>query len=86
MHAVACVQRGSPGWLACDPLAVAAAICPELVLEAEEVYCGVELHGKLTRGMSTFDWNRTLGLAPNVALVRRFDMPAFNAMMDASTD
>ena len=65
---------------------MAAAIRPGLVLEADEVYCAVELHGKLTRGMSTFDWNHTLGLPPNVALVRRLDMARFHAMMDASTD
>ena len=46
----------------------------------------MELHGELTRGMSTFDWNGTLGHKPNVALVRRIDMEGFGSMMDASTD
>ena len=52
----------------------------------QEHYCAVELHGSLTRGMSTFDWNKTLERAPNVALVRRVNLEGFNAMMDASTD
>ena len=54
--------------------------------EEEQLYCAVELHGGLTRGMSTFDWNGTLERKPNVALVRRIDMEGFGAMMDASTD
>ncbi|BDA41404.1 Pyrimidine-specific ribonucleoside hydrolase RihA [Coccomyxa sp. Obi] len=79
-------KRGLTGWIACDPLAVAVAIRPELIEEAEELYCAVELHGSLTRGMSTFDWNKTLGREPNVALVRKVNLEGFNAMMDASTD
>lgn len=82
---VTAVQRGLTGWIACDPLAVAVAIRPELIEEAEELYCAVELHGSLTRGMSTFDWNKTLGREPNVALVRKVNLEGFNAMMDAST-
>lgn len=80
------VQRGLTGWIACDPLAVAVAIRPELIEEAEELYCAVELHGTLTRGMSTFDWNKTLGREPNVSLVKKVNLEGFNALMDASTD
>lgn len=80
----ACVQRGSPGWIACDPLAVAVAIWPELIEEQETLYCAVELHGSLTRGMSTFDWNKSLSREPNVALVRKVNLDGFNEMMDAS--
>ena len=53
---------------------------------AQELYCAVELHGSLTRGMSTFDWNQTLERSPNVSLVKRINLEGFNAMMDASTD
>ena len=52
----------------------------------QELYCAVELHGTLTRGMSTFDWNQTLERSPNVSLVKRINLEGFNAMMDASTD
>lgn len=52
----------------------------------QELYCAVELHGSLTRGMSTFDWNKTLQRTPNVALVKRVNLEGFNAMMDASTN
>ena len=52
----------------------------------QELYCAVELHGSLTRGMSTFDWNKTLEHAPNVSLAKRVNLEGFNAMMDASTD
>ncbi|EIE25160.1 nucleoside hydrolase [Coccomyxa subellipsoidea C-169] len=79
-------KRGLTGWIACDPLAVAVAIRPELIEEAEELYCAVELHGTLTRGMSTFDWNKTLGREPNVSLVKKVNLDGFNALMDASTD
>jgi len=52
----------------------------------QDLYCAVELHGSLTRGMSTFDWNKTLERPPNVALVKRVNLAEFNAMMDSSTD
>ena len=55
-------------------------------LRLQELYCAVELHGSLTRGMSTFDWNKTLERKPNVALVQKVNLRGFNAMMDASTD
>ena len=62
--------------------------CPERAerLLLQELYCAVELHGSLTRGMSTFDWNKTLKHKPNVALVQKVNLHGFNAMMDASTD
>jgi inosine-uridine nucleoside N-ribohydrolase len=65
---------------------VAVAIRPELVEERATLYCAVELHGSLTRGMSTFDWNRALSREPNVSLVTKVNLAGFNAMMDASTD
>ena len=52
----------------------------------QDLYCAVELHGSLTRGMSTFDWNKTLERPPNVALVKCVNLAGFNAMMDSSTD
>lgn len=55
-------------------------------LRMQELYCAVELHGSLTRGMSTFDWNKTLEHKPNVTLVQKVNLRGFNAMMDASTD
>lgn len=55
-------------------------------MRLQELYCAVELHGSLTRGMSTFDWNKTLERKPNVALVQKVNLRGFNAMMDASTD
>ena len=71
---------------------VGSLLCPRMCpcihdsVYLQELYCAVELHGSLTRGMSTFDWNKTLERAPNVSLVKRVNLEGFNAMMDASTD
>ena len=49
----------APGWIACDPLAFAVAVCEEVLLAAEPQHCAVELQvgGRPVQG------RRTLGTA-----------------------
>ena len=58
----------------CDPLAVAMAIEPEVVLESQHVYATVELRGDVTRGQLVVDWRGHLSTTPNVELVTKLDV------------
>jgi len=62
-----------------------AVVDKSLVLETEEVFATVELHGKYTRGMMVVDWRNTLGKQPNVTLVHALDTikarPYFEKML-----
>ncbi|EFN51205.1 hypothetical protein CHLNCDRAFT_33132 [Chlorella variabilis] len=75
------------GWIACDPLAFALAVCDEALLAAEPKHCVVELQGSLTRGMSVFqEPGGEAALPANVLLVTDICMQRFQALMDAATD
>jgi inosine-uridine nucleoside N-ribohydrolase len=72
-------------WVACDPIAVAAACNgKELVTGETAVYCDVELHGNLTRGACVFDWEASLRCPCNVRLITKVDTTVFKRMLDAS--
>ncbi|KAL4857438.1 Pyrimidine-specific ribonucleoside hydrolase RihA [Chlorella vulgaris] len=77
----------SVGWIACDPLAVALAVCDDALLESEPKHCVVETKGTLTRGMSVFqDPGGKAALKANVLLVKSICMARFAALLDAATD
>ncbi len=79
-------QFPDTGVITCDPLAMAAALKPEVVASSQQVCCDVECQGSLTRGMSVIDWQEQWGKAANVVLVKEFDIPMFcQMMMDACT-
>ena len=61
-------------YYSCDPLAVAIAIDPSVVLESVRAYCTVELQGEYTRGQMVVDWRSHLNKAPNVELVLKLDI------------
>ncbi len=42
-----------------DPLAVAVAFCPEIVLKRYEKPCFIEIEGKYTKGMVVINWHWT---------------------------
>ena len=62
-------KRPEWGWVPCDPLALALAIDNSLIVESQQYFCEVELHGTQTRGMSVVDWYGQQEQAPNVTLV-----------------
>ncbi|KAI8474392.1 MAG: Inosine/uridine-preferring nucleoside hydrolase domain-containing protein [Monoraphidium minutum] len=74
------------GWSACDALAVAVALRPDIVRGTKEVFVDVELRGSLTRGMTVFDWHGVLRRAPNARLVAAVDEAAYRAMLLAALD
>ncbi|KAI3430533.1 hypothetical protein D9Q98_005126 [Chlorella vulgaris] len=82
-------QQREPGvgWIACDPLAVALAVCDDALLESEPKHCVVETKGTLTRGMSVFQSpGGKAALKANVLLVKSICMARFAALLDAATD
>jgi purine nucleosidase len=60
-----------------DPLAMAVALEPGLVRQAEARYVQVELAGALTRGQTVVDWFDVTGRAPNAELVLEVDQERF---------
>lgn len=64
-----------------DSLAAAAAVVPEVVLEANDYYVAIETKGQLTAGYSLVDTVRRSGLAPNARVVERIDTDLFFAVM-----
>jgi len=44
----------------------------------------VELEGRHTRGATIVDWRREEGRPDNVAILRRFDQMAFEALLEGA--
>jgi len=57
----------------CDLNAMVTVVDPDIILEKQQVYATVELHGTHTRGMMVIDWRKVLGKEPNVTLVKLID-------------
>jgi len=72
-------QKGLPGLLIPDPLAMAAALFPELKTETKETGALVELGGVHTRGMLV-----TGGEEKNAELVLGVDLPGFVHRLEAA--
>jgi len=76
------VDRNATHWHSADPLAMAVAIAPADVLEADERPLAIELDGGLTRGATVVDWKRRSGAADNARIVRRYDQARFEALLE----
>ena len=60
-----------------DPLALAGAIDPELVIRSERTTVDVETAGTLTSGQTVTDWRHHWGRPANAEIVLAADVPAF---------
>jgi purine nucleosidase len=76
--------RGRPCFLAADPLAMAVAMQPDIVLRAEEHHVAIELAGAATRGATVVDWDDRLGRPPNARIVGEIDQARFEALVAAA--
>jgi len=65
-----------------DSLTLAQLLHPELVLASAPYRVDVETTSALTRGMSTFAWDK-FGMAPNATVVEQVDSAAFYATLAA---
>ncbi len=67
--------RAEFGYLLPDPLAMAVALQPDLILSRDRRYVSVELDGLLTRGQTVVDHLGLSGRAPNVDIITEIDVP-----------
>jgi purine nucleosidase len=78
------VDRRGDHWHSADALAMALALEPAGAFEVVERPLAVELAGRHTRGATIVDWRREEGRPDNVAILRRYDQAAFEALLEAA--
>lgn len=67
-----------------DPLAMAVALEPDIVRQAEEQYVEIELAGSMTRGQTVVDWYGLKEHTPNALLVQAVRRDRFLELMRLS--
>lgn len=77
-------KRPQLGWVPCDPLVMAVAIDDNLIVDSNQHYVTVELHGNLTRAMTVIDWYGEAPERKNVILVEMLNLAVFAEMMKKS--
>jgi purine nucleosidase len=63
-----------------DPLAMAAAIQPDLVIESQMRVMSVELAGTLTRGQTIIDYTKNNLRKPNIRVIQRMNLEGVYAL------
>ena len=71
---------------AADPLAMAVAIEPEIILESVKKFIQIERYGQLSRGMTVVDWWNTSKRKPNTTIVTKVDHKRFLALLKMAFD
>lgn len=74
-------ERGRPGIVLADALAMAVVLEPDCVRRAEHRHVAIELGGSLTRGATVVDWDGRSGQPPNARIVLEVDQARFDAMI-----
>jgi purine nucleosidase len=69
-----------------DPLAMAVALEPEIVVRAEARVVDIELGGQFTRGQTVVDWFDLTGRPPNANLVLEVNRDRFWELMQLSLE
>lgn len=69
-----------------DPLCVAIAVQPSLVIASRKVSVFVELGGKYARGMTVVDWDNMSGKPCNVEIVEDINMDMVKSMLAHSVE
>lgn len=77
-------ERGRPGLVLADALAMAVVLEPDCVRRAEHRHVAVELDGALTRGATIVDWDGRSGKPANARIVLDIDLARFEAMIAAA--
>jgi purine nucleosidase len=68
------VLAGQSTYLLPDPLAMAVALCPEIILQSDHHRVMVELRGTLTRGQTVIDYANKDCLPHNAEVIKRIDI------------
>lgn len=74
-------ERGRPGIVLADALAMAVVLDPDCVRRAEHRHVAIELGGSLTRGATVVDWDGRSGRPANARIVLDVDQARFEAMI-----
>jgi purine nucleosidase len=74
-------ERRGERWHSADALAMAAALRPDGVLQAQDRHLAVELEGRLSRGATLVDWQQRTGQAANARIVMTYDQALFEAQV-----
>ena len=77
-------ERRGERWHSADALAMAAALRPDGIVQAEERYLAVELEGRLSRGATLVDWQQRTGRPANARIVLAYDQASFEAQVRAA--
>lgn len=73
--------RGRPRLLVADALAMAVALQPDIVTQAEDRHAAIELTGTLTRGATVVDWENRFARPANAHIVMAVDQARFEALV-----
>lgn len=74
-------SHGRTKMLAADALAMAVALAPGIVTQAERRHVAVELQGTHTRGATVVDWEQRNSQTPNANIVLAVDQAHFEIML-----
>lgn len=74
-------ERGRPGIVLADALAMAVVLDQDCVQRAEHRHVAIELGGSLTRGATVVDWDGRSGRPANARIVLDVDQSRFEAMI-----
>ncbi|HEC22376.1 MAG TPA: nucleoside hydrolase [Chloroflexi bacterium] len=72
---------GHPMLFGADALALAVALEPDIVEEAEKRHVTIELHGQHTRGQTVVDWMGLSGRTPNTNIILKVNYERFLELM-----
>lgn len=78
------LERRGERWHSADALAMAAALRPDGVVQAEDRHLAVELEGRLSRGATLVDWQQRTGKPANARIVLAYDQASFEAQVRAA--
>lgn len=76
--------QGRARLFSADALAMAVALEPDMVSEAQECHVGIELTGGLTRGATVVDWEGRLQRPANARIILGVDQARFEASIMAA--
>ena len=76
--------QGRARLFSADALAMAVALEPEIVCEAQECHVGIEMTGGLTRGATVVDWEGRLQRPANARIILGVDQARFEARIKAA--
>jgi len=77
-------EHGRERLLSADALAMAVALDPAIIEDAQERHVGIELSGDLTRGATVVDWEGRMGVPANARIVLGVKQARFEEMARAA--